>query len=301
MQVLERGWVSANNIVFTGGAAAVVDTGYARHAEQTVALVRRVLGDQPLGRIVNTHCHSDHIGGNAALARAWPGARITIPAGEAAVVLAWDDAALHLGPMGQECERFAFDDTMRAGDSLPLGGLDWQVIASPGHDMESLMLWCAAEGILISADALWGQGFGVLFPALPPAGDHALAVAAQRATLATIRDLAPRLVIPGHGAPFTDVGAALARAEAQLARLEANPAGLLRHAAKVSLAFLLMLEGRIAIATLGARLAGMALVADINRALFRLDDAALADLLAGELVRSGVARRDGGWLVYVTP
>ncbi|MFN0163914.1 MAG: MBL fold metallo-hydrolase [Burkholderiales bacterium] len=300
MLVIERGWVSSNNIVFLGDDPAVVDTGYARHSEQTVALVRHALGGQALERIINTHTHSDHIGGNAALARAYPGVRITIPAGEAEVVRDWDVAALLLEPMGQECERFAFDDTLHAGDVLSLGGLQWQAIASPGHDMESLLLWCAGEGILISADALWGQGFGILFPALPPLGDHAGAVAAQRATLATIRDLAPRLVIPGHGAPFTDLEAALAHAAAQLDRLDSNPAGLLRHAAKVSLAFILMIDGRLDLATLGKRLARMRLVTDVNRAMYQLDEASLAELLAGELVKSGVAKRDAGWLVYAT-
>lgn len=300
MLVIERGWISSNNIVFLGADAAVVDTGYTRHADQTVALVRHALGGQALKRIVNTHTHSDHIGGNAALARAYPGVRITIPAGAAEVVRDWDVVALLLEPMGQECERFAFHDTLRAGDTLSLGGLQWQAIASPGHDMESLLLWCAGEGILISADALWGRGFGMLFPALPPASDHAGAVAAQRATLATIGDLAPRLVIPGHGAPFADVDAALAYAGAQLDRLESNPAGLMRHAAKVSLAFVLMIEGRLDLATLGMRLARMRLVTDVNRALFRLDEASLAEMLAEDLVKSGVAKRDGGWLVYAT-
>ncbi len=43
--VLERGWLSSNNILFLGGTeTAIVDTGYAAHAEQTVALVESVLG-----------------------------------------------------------------------------------------------------------------------------------------------------------------------------------------------------------------------------------------------------------------
>jgi hypothetical protein len=40
MQVFERGWVSSNNILFTGAETAPVDSGYATHAPQTLALVR---------------------------------------------------------------------------------------------------------------------------------------------------------------------------------------------------------------------------------------------------------------------
>ena len=131
MQVIERGWVSSNSIVFTdpadadgssngaegtigtiGTIGSVVDTGYVRHAAQTVELVRHALAGAPLKRIVNTHTHSDHIGGNAALRAAWPDVSITIPAGDAGIVSRWDETALHLSTMGQDCERFAFDSTV---------------------------------------------------------------------------------------------------------------------------------------------------------------------------------------------
>ena len=70
MQVLQRGWLSSNNILFTGGdQTALVDSGYLTHAAQTVALVRHGLQGRPLDRLINTHLHSDHCGGNAALQR----------------------------------------------------------------------------------------------------------------------------------------------------------------------------------------------------------------------------------------
>lgn len=59
MFFLERGWLSANNIVFLDAdAATIVDTGYCIHAEQTLSLVRSCIGTRPLGRILNTHLHS---------------------------------------------------------------------------------------------------------------------------------------------------------------------------------------------------------------------------------------------------
>ena len=48
--VFERGWLSSNNVLFTGpDGAALVDSGYCSHAQQTVALVRSALDDAPLG------------------------------------------------------------------------------------------------------------------------------------------------------------------------------------------------------------------------------------------------------------
>jgi Zn-dependent hydrolases, including glyoxylases len=80
MALFERGWLSANSIVFQGRhGTAIVDTGYHSHGAQTVELVRAALGGRPLERILNTHLHSDHCGGNAALQSAWPEAQTAIP------------------------------------------------------------------------------------------------------------------------------------------------------------------------------------------------------------------------------
>ena len=72
MHVLERGWLSSNNIVFIDSErTAIVDTGYKSHEEQTLTLVQTLLAGRPLEVIYNTHLHSDHCGGNRhrALAR----------------------------------------------------------------------------------------------------------------------------------------------------------------------------------------------------------------------------------------
>ncbi len=38
------------------------------------------------------------------------------------------------------------------------------MIAAPGHDPHSVVLWDAADRVLISADVLWQHGFGAIFP-----------------------------------------------------------------------------------------------------------------------------------------
>ena len=311
MQVLERGWVSSNNIVFidlrdgaeSGAAAqgAVVDTGYVRHAAQTVALTRHALGAAPLTRIVNTHTHSDHIGGNAALKAAWPDARITIPAGDTGIVRGWDEAALHLTSMGQECARFDFDATFTQGDRFTLGGMAWRAIASPGHDTASQMLYSEEARILISADALWENGFGVIFPEID--GDRASqgeAFAAQRATLDAIAGLKVDAVIPGHGAPFADCAGALERAYSRIDYFTATPERHARNGLKVTLAFLLMIEQRVALQGLPERLAALPLAAQINRDYYQLNAAALAEFTIAELEKSRVARRADGWLLLAS-
>jgi glyoxylase-like metal-dependent hydrolase (beta-lactamase superfamily II) len=95
VSVLERGWLSANNIVIQGdGPTALVDTGYWTHAEQTLALVDHALSGDPLDLILNTHLHSDHCGGNAAVQKRYPNATTLIPPGHSSHVANWNPVAL---------------------------------------------------------------------------------------------------------------------------------------------------------------------------------------------------------------
>jgi glyoxylase-like metal-dependent hydrolase (beta-lactamase superfamily II) len=129
------------------------------------------------------------------------------------------------------------------GEVLALGDLQWQAMAAPGHDPHALLFWCAEEGILVSGDALWQNGFGVIFPEL--AGEPGFDAA--HATLDLIAGLGARLVIPGHGAPFTDVDAALQRAYGRLDYLSADPLRNAENGVKVLLKFLLLERRAIAL------------------------------------------------------
>lgn len=293
MHVFERGWLSSNNILFTGSErTALVDSGYVTHAPQTVALVRHALQERPLDLLLNTHLHSDHCGGNAALQRAY-GCRTVIPATEADSVRAWDEEALTYRATGQQCDRFGFDATFAPGDVLPLGDMAWQALAAPGHDPHSLILYCPDERILISADALWENGFGVVFPELE--GESGFAEV--RATLELIASLDVRLVIPGHGAPFADIGKALDTAFSRIDYFAADPVRNAQNAVKVLLKFLLLDRQSMPVTEVEPLLSGMPLFGEANRRYLRQSGAELAQWAVAQLVRAGAADVQGGWLV----
>ena len=294
IQVLERGWLSSNNIVFVDGPdAALIDSGYVTHAAQTVALVERALDGRRLTRLLNTHSHSDHIGGNAALQTAF-GCAILVPAGIAASIADWDEDALLLSPLGQRAARFAHNGELHAGDTLELGGLSWQLLAVPGHDMEALAFYCAERRLLISGDALWENGFGVIFPELlgDPRG-----FAGTRATLDLFARLAIDTVIPGHGAPFHDVDGALQRAYSRLDAFERDSDRLARHAIKVMLAFALLERRQLPRAELPEFLAGLSFCMSVNTRHLGYSPDELAAWLITDLLASGSLREADGLLV----
>ena len=293
IEVFERGWLSSNNIVLHGrDEVALIDSGYVTHAPQTLALLRHSLQGRPLDRLFNTPLHSDHCGGNALL-QAEYGCHTAIPVSEADKVRAWDVDALSFLATGQQCPRFGFDATTAPGDRLTLADLAWQALGAPGHDPHSLIFYCAAEGILVSADALWENGFGVIFPELEGASGFAEA----RATLELIAGLDVAVVIPGHGRPFTDINGALQRAFSRLDYLSSEPARNAQNAVKVLLKFLLLERQRILLADVPALLQAMPLFREANRRFLRQETEALAEWAVAQLVRAAAARIEGAYLL----
>lgn len=299
--VFERGWLSSNNILLQavpgtgGGPCALVDSGYASHCVQTVALLERALGAQPLELLLNTHLHSDHCGGNASLQQRFAGLHTAIPPGQAESVRTWDVPALGYQATGQQCPQFRFDSLLQPGQDIALGAHRWQVHAAPGHDPHAVLLFEPAARILISADALWQHGFGVVFPELE--GEHAFTEVA--ATLALIARLAPQTVIPGHGGVFTDVDAALERAQRRLDRFVRAPLQHAHYAAKVLVKFKLLELQRVPLAQLMDWALQTPHCARLHRSHFASSGSLVEwiEALVADLVRSGAAARDGDWVL----
>lgn len=293
--VLERGWLSANAVVFTGthSGTAVVDTGYGAHATHTVALIEATLQGRPLERILNTHLHSDHCGGNAALQARWPAVQTAIAPGQAKAVDAWDAHALSYTPTGQECPTFQHDALLQPGTEVLLGERPWQIHAAPGHDTHAILLFEPISRILISGDALWQNGFGVVFPELE--GEAAFADVA--ATLDLIATLAPRTVVPGHGAVFTDVELALDTAHRRLDSWVRDPIKHARYAAKVLIKYKLLEWQQISLADLQQWVKQTPYFAVVHGRYFSTESFfCWHNGLMADLERTGAAKRYGDWL-----
>ena len=289
IRVVVRGWLNSNQVVLRApGDNVVVDSGYSAHREKTLELLAAALDREPLERLINTHCHTDHIGGNAAIASAY-GCRVTIPEGEVKNVEPWTPQSVWMREFDQRADPFRFDDTIAAGDMFDAAGFEWQAHAAPGHDMDALVFFEPSHRILISGDALWRDGMGLVWPTEGP-NPH---IAAAREALATIERLDPAVVIPGHGEPFADAPAAIAAVRSRLDAFDADPRRNARHVAKVLFVFALLERGAMPAAQVAAYLARVPCYEDLAR-LAGTDMRALAELLVADLSRAGAIRvRDG--------
>ena len=159
--------------------------------------------------------------------------------------------------------------------------------------MRALAFYNPEHRLLISGDALWERGYGLVMPQeIDPA-----ALPAARATLEMLATLDVRIVIPGHGEPFTGIEAALERALERTAAFEADPSRLARHAVKALLMFALLDRQRLPLAELPAYLERVEVYREFNARFFRETPAELAARLVDALEAVGAAHRDQGFLI----
>ncbi|MCW3067440.1 MAG: fold metallo-hydrolase [Solirubrobacterales bacterium] len=148
------GPVQENSYIVRADASAthavIVDPG-----EESERLLRaaKELGVE-IDAILVTHCHFDHIGAVAPVARA-TGAEVYCPIIEQPVladVMSWVPPGF--GPF----ESYEADHTLAGGERLTLAGIDIDVIFTPGHSPGHVTY--AVPGALLSGDVLFQGSVG---------------------------------------------------------------------------------------------------------------------------------------------
>jgi glyoxylase-like metal-dependent hydrolase (beta-lactamase superfamily II) len=239
--------------------------------------------------VVNTHWHSDHVGGNHRLQHDY-GVPIVADRRDAVAVNARDPQACLAVWLDQPIEPYCVDLPLDPGDRLFAGNAEWQVIATPGHTPNHLSLFQPDEGILIVGDALHDDDVGWINLALD--GPRALDDALQ--TVDVLAALPIRFAFSGHGPAITEPAAAIARARGRYEKMRADPARTAWHGMKRIFAYALMIFDGLPVAEIDAYLLRRAWLVDHAKNVLRTDPETLVRNLLREMRRIGaIIERDG--------
>ena len=153
----------------------IVDTGLPASLTKVVLPYLEGIGRTPtwIQTIVNTHCHSDHVGGNHALVEL-AASRVLIHRREARFLAdpmsfvaeqgaRYGDDRLSPPPDPDEVRRLYGPGTppdaeLEEGDLIGVDGREWRVIHTPGHSPGGICLYEAVTGTLITGDAIQAEG-----------------------------------------------------------------------------------------------------------------------------------------------
>jgi hydroxyacylglutathione hydrolase len=119
-------------------------------------------------RVIMTHTHFDHIGCLFEIKKKIPGAELWIHTLEADLLEKGDERTVYGMEMFQQmCQmqyhmksgafKLQVDQKLQGGETLEIGGLDWEVIHIPGHSMGSIALYYKPKKILIPGDVIYAD------------------------------------------------------------------------------------------------------------------------------------------------
>jgi hydroxyacylglutathione hydrolase len=160
----------------------------------TITKALEELGATPEAILI-THCHFDHVGAVAELARR-TGAPVYCPEGEVFILENINDYVRFagFGPF----ESYTPEKTVKHGDRLHLAGFEIDVIGTPGHSPDHVTYSIASEKAIFSGDVLFKDSIGRTDL---PGCDHELLMESIARLLETLPDETG--VLPGHMDPTT--------------------------------------------------------------------------------------------------
>lgn len=209
---VQRGYLNANHFVYRSDGPVLIDTAYVTHFPATEQVMTDLGIDlSRISLIVNTHSHCDHIGGNKEIQQRSSCAIAMHEIGKH-FIDSRNDWATWWKYYNQEADFFDCTKGLRDRDTIALGPHRFEVIYTPGHAADGIVLYNRDAKILLSSDTLWESDMAVMTERV----EGSAACFRMLESLDKMEALDVDMVYPGHGRPFSDMPQALARTRKRL-------------------------------------------------------------------------------------
>lgn len=235
---IERGMLTANHLVYAGENPLLIDSGHPTSVADTKALIEQTGVElKQIKTIINTHTHADHVGANAALQQI---SNCQIGLHEYGHYFVKQKMGYFLGWRYEDVDFFRADIALTEGQVLEFGNYYFQILHTPGHAFDGIVLYEPDRQWLISGDALWEQDLA----AINQQKQGAASLFEVQKTLNKLSKLSVKRVFPGHGKAFEDFGKAIDKSQQKLERYLNNPKQLGKDFIKKVLIYSLLKGGQ---------------------------------------------------------
>ncbi|QUG42453.1 MBL fold metallo-hydrolase [Psychrobacillus sp. INOP01] len=293
----ERKFPSANMILIKDRLPVLIDTGFGSDTKETERLIREVgVSPEDLSLIVNTHYHSDHVGGNFHFQSNY-GVNIAAHKWEADLINNSDSESCSAEWLDQPVEPYRVDRKLSDNDEIETGNRTLQVLHTPGHTLGHISLYEPEEEILICGDLFHRDDIGWL-------NIYREGVASIHRSMESLDRLSKFRIsraYSGHGPQIENPQAAIDVARERFEKWLGNPEKVSWHACKRIFSFTLIMKDGLAKEEVDNYLLNCGWFQDFAHYSFQLQPEEFIQVLIDEMIRSGAASWQNDYLVATAP
>jgi hydroxyacylglutathione hydrolase len=238
---IRRGYLNGNHFVYRSKSPVLIDTGYVSGFDETERRVTDLgVNLSDISLIINTHTHCDHIGGNKIIQER-SGCDIALHRIGKYFIDTGNSWATWSGYFDQEADFFHCTRGLADGETVSVGPYTFEVIYTPGHAADGIVLYNHENRLLLSSDTLWENDMALINIRV----EGSTALFRMQESLERLEKLDVNRVYPGHGKPFSDMKGAIKRGKDRIERFLRHPEKTGEDLIKKIIVYTLMMKATV--------------------------------------------------------
>lgn len=293
----ERTFPSANMVLIKDEKPTLFDSGFGSDIEETKMLIANA-GVEPenLHLIVNTHYHTDHVGGNHYFQKHY-NTEIAAQRWDAKLINSKDCEIGSAQYLNQPLEPYKINRMLEDGDEINTGEKTFRVIHTPGHTLGHLSFYNEDEEVLIVGDLFHRDDVGWI----NIFREGVSGIYRSIESLERLHQLSLKEAYSGHGPKIEQPKLSIERAIERLNRWAENPHSIGWHACKRIYSYALMIENGIHKDDIEQYLLKQNWFQDYSRYIFKSKPEEFVHEFIHEMIRSRAAKWNGDLLMATAP